>query len=63
MKALEICQEVWIASLRSSAGMSAEIRKAQRLGIPMKVFPAEGFQRYRGDGKVTDDCLMNWTSD
>lgn len=39
--------------------MSAEIRKAQKLGIPVKVFTAEGFQEYRGDGEVTDNCLMN----
>ena len=59
MKALERCQEVWIVSLRISSGMSAEIRKAKELSIPVKVFTAEGFQEYRGDGEVTDNCLMN----
>ena len=61
MKALERCQEVWIVSLRISSGMSAEIRKAQKLGIPVKVFTAEGFQEYRGDGEVTDNCYTDTT--
>ena len=59
MKALERCQEVWIVSLRISAGMIVEIRKAQELGIPVKVFTAEGFQEYRGDGEITDNCYAD----
>ena len=59
MKALERCQEVWIVSLRISSGMSAEIRKAQELGIPVKVFTATGFRKYTGNGDMTDNCYAD----
>ena len=59
MKALERCQEVWIVSLRISSGMSAEIKEARELGIPVKVFTATGFRKYTGNGDMTDNCYAD----
>ena len=59
LKALERCSALWIVSLRISEGMSAEIKRAQELGIPVLVFSAEGFRKYIGNGDVTDNCMYD----
>ena len=59
LKALRTCDELWIVSLRISSGMSAEIKEAQKCGIPVKVFCAEGVRRYIGNGDMTDNCLAD----
>lgn len=56
---LRKCETLWIVSHRISYGMSAEIKEAQKHGIPVKVFTEEGFKLYTGDGEVTDDCFAD----
>lgn len=56
LKALRACDELWIISPRISNGMSAEIKEAQKCGIRVLVFTAEGFREYRGTGDMTDNC-------
>ena len=53
------CQELWIVSRRISVGMSAEIKEAQRAGVRVLVFTADGFRRYSGTGDVTDNCMKD----
>ena len=59
MRALETCSEVWIVSCRISEGMSAVIKRAKMLGIPVKVFTTKGFRRYIGTGDMTDNCVID----
>ena len=59
LKALRACDELWIISPRISSGMSAEIKKAQKCGIPVLVFTAEGFRVYTGNGDMTDNCHVD----
>ena len=56
LKALRTCDELWIISARISSGMSAEIKEAQKCGIPVLVFTAAGFRKYTGIGDMTDNC-------
>ena len=56
LKALRICDELWIISPRISSGMSAAIKEAQKCGIPVLVFTAAGFREYTGNGDMTDNC-------
>lgn len=53
------CQELWIVSRRISVGMSAEIKEAQRVGVRVLVFTADGFRKYAGNGDVTDNCMKD----
>ena len=39
--------------------MSAEIKEAQKCGIPVLVFTAEGFRVYTGNGDMTDNCYSD----
>jgi hypothetical protein len=55
--ALARCSELWIVNARISAGMSAEIKKARELGIPVLVFTTVGLVPYTGDGEITDNCV------
>ena len=57
LELLRKCEALWIVSRRISYGMSAEIKEAQKHGIPVKVFTEEGFKLYTGDGEVTDNCF------
>ncbi|MBR1385068.1 MAG: hypothetical protein IJ555_14870, partial [Ruminococcus sp.] len=59
LKALRSCDELWIISPRISSGMSAEIKEAQKCGIPVLVFTAEGFRVYTGNGDMTDNCYAD----
>ena len=59
LELLRKCETLWIVSPRISYGMSAEIKEAQKHGIPVKVFTEEGFKLYTGDGEVTDDCFAD----
>ena len=59
LKALRRCDELWIISPRISSGMSAEIKEAQKCGIPILVFTAEGFREYTGNGDMTDNCYSD----
>ncbi len=59
LKALRSCDELWIMNCRISAGMSAEIKEAQKCGIPMLVFTAAGFRKYIGNGDMTDNCYAD----
>lgn len=59
LKALRSCDELWIISLRISSGMSAEIKEAQKCGIPALVFTAAGFRKYTGNGDMTDNCYAD----
>ena len=56
LKALRSCDELWIITPRISSGMSAEIKEAQKCGIPVLVFTAAGFRKYTGNGDMTDNC-------
>ena len=57
MQALARCSELWIVSARISSGMSAEIKRARELGIPVLVFTTVGLVPYTGDGEITDNCV------
>jgi len=59
LKALRVCDELWIISPRISSGMSAEIKEAQKCGIRVLVFTAAGFREYRGSGDMTDNCYAD----
>lgn len=59
LKALRSCDELWIISPRISSGMSAEIKEAQKCGIPVLVFTAAGFRKYTGNGDMTDNCYAD----
>lgn len=59
LKALRSCDELWIISPRISSGMSAEIKEAQKRGIPVLVFTAAGFREYKGTGDMTDNCYTD----
>ena len=59
LKALRACDELWIISPRISSGMSAEIKEAQKCGIPVLVFTSAGFREYRGTGDMTDNCMID----
>ena len=59
LELLRKCDALWIVSSRISYGMSAEIKEAQKYGIPVKVFTEEGFRLYTGDGEVTDNCFAD----
>lgn len=59
IRALRACDELWIISPRISSGMSAEIREAQKCGIPVLVFTAAGFRKYTGNGDMTDNCYAD----
>ncbi len=39
--------------------MSAEIKEAQKCGIPVLVFTAAGFRKYTGNGDMTDNCYAD----
>lgn len=56
LKALRSCDELWIITPHISSGMSAEIKEAQKCGIPVLVFTAAGFCEYTGNGDMTDNC-------
>ena len=56
---LRQCAQLWIISPRISNGMSAEIKEAQKRGIPVLVFTAAGFRQYRGNGDTTDNCYAD----
>ena len=59
LKALRSCDELWIISPRISSGMSAEIKEAQKCGVPVLVFTAAGFRKYTGNGDMTDNCYAD----
>lgn len=59
IQALRNCDELWIISPRISSGMSAEIKEAQKCGIPVLVFTAAGFREYKGAGDMTDNCYAD----
>ena len=59
LKALRSCDELWIITPRISSGMSAEIKEAQKCGIPVLVFTAAGFRKYTGNGDMTDNCYAD----
>lgn len=59
LELLRKCDVLWIISPRISSGMSAEIKEAQKCGIPVFVFTAAGFRRYAGNGDVTDNCCAD----
>lgn len=59
LKALRSCDELWIISPRISSGMSAEIKEAQKCGIPVLVFTVAGFRKYTGNGDMTDNCYAD----
>ena len=59
INALRTCDELWIISPRISSGMSAEIKEAQKCGIPVLVFTAAGFREYIGNGDMTDNCYAD----
>ncbi len=61
IKTLRSCDELWIISPRISSGMSAEIKTAKQLGIPVLVFTSAGFREYRGNGEITDNCYKDTT--
>lgn len=61
IKAVRACDELWIISPRISSGMSAEIKTAKQLGIPVLVFTSAGFREYRGNGEITDNCYKDTT--
>lgn len=63
LKALRSCDELWIISPRISSGMSAEIKEAQKYGIPVLVFTAAGFRKYTGNGDMTDNCYADTADD
>lgn len=63
LKALRSCDELWIISPRISSGMSAEIKEAQKCGIPVLVFTAAGFRKYTGNGDMTDNCYADTADD
>ena len=56
---LRQCGHLWLITPRISVGMSAEIKEAQRLNIPVLLFTAAGFVRYNGNGDVTDNCIAD----
>ena len=56
---LRQCTQLWIISPRISGGMSAEIKEAQKCGIPVLVFTAAGFRQYRGNGDTADNCYAD----
>ena len=56
---LRQCTQLWLISRRISSGMSAEIKEAQKYGIPVLVFTAAGFRQYRGNGDTTDNCYAD----
>lgn len=59
LKALRSCDELWIVSPCISSGMSAEIKEAQKCGIPVLMFTATRFREYRDSGDMTDNCYSN----
>lgn len=59
LELLRNCDELWIISPRISSGMSAEIKEAQKCGIPVLVFTAAGFRKYTGNGDMTDNCYAD----
>ena len=59
LKVLRSCDELWIITPRISSGMSAEIKEAQKCGIPVLVFTAAGFRKYTGNGDMTDNCYAD----
>ncbi len=63
LKALRSCDELWILTPRISSGMSAEIKEAQKCGIPVLVFTAAGFRKYTGNGDMTDNCYADTADD
>jgi hypothetical protein len=56
---LRQCTQLWIISPRISNGMSAEIKEAQKYGIPVLVFTAAGLRPYRGNSDTTDNCYVD----
>lgn len=58
IKLLKHCSQLWLITPRISEGMSAEIKEAQRRGIPVLIFAGHGFEPYVGNGDVTDNCFM-----
>jgi len=44
LRVLASCDELWICGSRISHGMSCEIAKAERLGIPVRSFSSEQIQ-------------------
>jgi len=59
LRTLRSCDEIWIISPRISSGISAEIKEAQKCGIPVLVFTAAGFRKYNGNGDMTDNCYAD----
>ncbi|MBQ8921761.1 MAG: DUF4406 domain-containing protein [Oscillospiraceae bacterium] len=59
LKALRSCDELWIISSRISSGMSAEIKEAQKCGIPVLVFTVAGFREHKGAGDMADNCYAD----
>lgn len=59
LELLRVCDELWIISQRISTGMSAEIKEAQKCGIRVLVFTAEGFRVYTGNGDMTENCYAD----
>lgn len=59
LELLRVCEELWIISPRISTGMSAEIKEAQKCGIRVLVFTAEGFRVYTGNGDMTENCYAD----
>lgn len=51
LRALEKYSALWIVGVRVSPGMSAEIKRAMEIGLPVLVLTA--------DGAVTEDCLKD----
>lgn len=56
---LRQCSQLWIVSLRISTSMSAEIKEAKMLNIPVLLFTVASFVRYNGNGDVTDNCMAD----
>lgn len=56
---LKHCSQLWLITPRISEGMSAEIKEAQRRGIPVLIFAGHGFEPYVWNGDVTENCLMD----
>ena len=46
LELLRCCSQLWVISPRISNGMSAEIKEAQKCGIPVLVFTAAGHCRW-----------------
>ena len=59
LELLRCCSQLWVISPRISSGMSAEIKEAQKCGIPVLVFTAAGFRKYTGNGDTTDNCYAD----